>query len=185
MILTKEQFLKDKEFYIEEIKKGKIFVYPTDTIYGIGCDATNRDSVEKIRELKNRDEKPFSIIVPSKKWILENCKVINKNYLDKLPGRYTLLFELKNKEIIAKKEIIGNSNLIGIRIPRHWFTEILSEYDLTFITTSANISGENPIKEISQIPFEIKNNIDYIIDEGKLDNPPSTVINTITGEILR
>ncbi|MAG11080.1 hypothetical protein CMI44_02100 [Candidatus Pacearchaeota archaeon] len=183
--LTKSDILKNKEFYINEIKSGKIFVYPTDTIYGIGCIATNSSSAAKIRQLKKRDKKPFSIIVPSKKWVHENCNAINEEHLQKLPGRYTLLFELKNKNSVAKKELLLSTNLIGVRIPSHWFAQLLSEANSTFVTTSANYSGEPPIKKVSELPDSIKKNVDYIIDEGILNNFPSTVINTLTGEILR
>ena len=59
---------------INKLKK-EVFIYPTDTIYGIGCDATNSELVKQIRKIKQRDKKPLSVIAPSKKWILDNFKV--------------------------------------------------------------------------------------------------------------
>ena len=79
-----------------QINLEKIYVYPTDTIYGIGCDATNDKLVLKIRSIKKRDEKPFSIIAPSKDWIKNNFEIIHPEYLDKLPGPYTLVMKPKN-----------------------------------------------------------------------------------------
>jgi L-threonylcarbamoyladenylate synthase len=183
-LLTKEDILQNKSFFLDEIKKEKTFIYPTDTIYGIGCDATNNQAVSKIRTIKQRDSRPFSIIAPSENWILKNCNVTDKKFLDKLPGKYTLIFELKNKGIISEK-VSNNLNTVGVRIPDHWFAKFLSEIDTPFVTTSVNNSGEPPIKQLSELPGSIKEQVDYIIDEGILDNPPSTVLNTLTGEILR
>ncbi len=187
-IITKKDVLQNKNFYLNEIKVGKIFIYPTDTIYGIGCDATNKKSVSRIREIKKRDEKPFSVIVPSKDWIKEKCKISKKHeqFLNKLPGKYTLIFELKDKSSIAKKQIIGNLLSLGIRIPDNWFSEFLSEINVVFISTSANISGYPVIKSINNLKDSMKTNIDYIIDNGILDNPSSTIIDlTNNAKILR
>ena len=68
-IVTKEEFLGSKAFYLKRISGGAVFIYPTDTIYGIGCDATNDAAVKRIREIKHRSENPFSVAVPSKNWI--------------------------------------------------------------------------------------------------------------------
>ena len=185
-IITKKDILQNKDFYLNEIKAGKIFIYPTDTIYGIGCSATNKKSVSRIREIKERDEKPFSVIVPSKDWIKKNCHIQNEEFLDKLPGKYTLIFELKNKSVIATNQVIGDLKSLGVRIPNHWFSEFLSEINTVFISTSANISGEPVIKSINELKDSIRNQVDYIIDDGVLNNPPSTIIDlTNNAKILR
>ncbi|MEK6951697.1 MAG: Sua5/YciO/YrdC/YwlC family protein, partial [Nanoarchaeota archaeon] len=93
MLISKQEFIKNKKEFIKKIKHGSIFIYPTDTIYGLGCISINKRSINKIKQLKQRTNKPFSIIVPSKNWILKNCKS-NKNlkmYLKKIPGKYTLI----------------------------------------------------------------------------------------------
>ena len=77
IILTKKEAMFEKDKIVEEMKKGKIFIYPTDTIYGIGCNALISESVGKIRKIKNREAKPFSVIAPSKKWISKNCEIDN------------------------------------------------------------------------------------------------------------
>ena len=81
---------------VEVLKDGGIILYPTDTIWGIGCDATNKEAVRKIRDIK-KSEQPFSVIAPGKKWIMDNCVVHEhaNEYLEKLPGPYTLIFKLK------------------------------------------------------------------------------------------
>ena len=79
---------------IEKLKT-EIFIYPTDTIYGLGCDATNEKLVKELREIKNRDDKPLSVIAPSVKWIFDNFDV-GLELLEKyLPGPYTLLLKKK------------------------------------------------------------------------------------------
>ena len=184
--LTKKDILLNKNFYSDEIKKGKIFIYPTDTIYGIGCDATSAESVSRIREIKQRDSSPFSVVVPSKDWIKENCIVEDETPLNKLPGKYTLIFKLKNKSAIAKQQVIGDLNSLGVRIPDNWFSKFLSEINSTFISTSANISGQPSAKSIKELPDSIKEKVDYVIDDGTLNNPPSTIIDlTKDGKVVR
>jgi L-threonylcarbamoyladenylate synthase len=185
-VITKKEFLEKEEFYIGEIKKGKIFVYPTDTIYGIGCDASNAKSVKKIREIKKRDSKPFSLIVPGKEWIIDNCFVPEKfsGELEKLPGKYTLILKLKDDMEVAKKELVGDFDTIGVRIPGNWFAEFLGRNGLVFVTTSVNISGEEAIKKVGGLKEEISEKVDYVIDYGVLDGSASVLVD-LSGEEVR
>ena len=75
IILSKEEFEINKEQYFDLIDEGAVFIYPTDTIYGIGCSALNDSAVKKLRRIKKRPRMAFSIIAPSKEWIYENCEV--------------------------------------------------------------------------------------------------------------
>ena len=98
--LSKEELELRIEEVVNKIKEGKLFIHPTDTIYGIGCDATNPHAVEKVKELKKRPKNSaLSIIAPSKDWIRENCELTKEatEWLGKLPGPYTLILKLKNK----------------------------------------------------------------------------------------
>jgi tRNA threonylcarbamoyl adenosine modification protein (Sua5/YciO/YrdC/YwlC family) len=185
--ITKKDFLDNSEFYFDEIKKGKIFIYPTDTIYGIGCDALNKKSIGKIREIKKRDSKPMSIIVPNMGWIFENCQVhgIYEKYLNKLPGPFTFILKLKNFNSIAKGSLIGDLEGIGIRIPDNWFSSWISKNKLVFVTTSVNISGENHLINPKKLNKEIENKIDYLIDDGLLTGKPSKIINLMDNKVLR
>ena len=175
MILTKDEFLEDKNF-LKKIKKGAVFIYPTDTIYGIGCNALDDKAVSKIREIKKRDTKPFSIIAPNKDWILKNCKIKEKD-LDKIPGPYTYI--LKTKKQPVSKQVNPDTNLLGIRIPKHWFSRISSKLKIPIVTTSVNISGKNHMSCLEDLEEEIKNKVDYIIYEGKKQGRPSTIIKII------
>ena len=95
---------------------GSIFIYPTDTIYGIGCDAENKKLVNKIRAIKHRDTKPLSIIAPSIDYILKNCEVDKKIVSKFLPGPYTLILKKKDKNFLKH---VSETESIGIRIPNH------------------------------------------------------------------
>ena len=158
-----------------KIKQGKIFIYPTDTIYGIGCDATNKESVTKIKNIKLRDKnKPLSIIAPSIYWINKNCIVDNKMLLKKyLPGPYTLILKKKNKDFLNH---VSNTDSLGIRIPNNKITNQIQKANLPFITTSVNLSGEPFAKSIKEIPEDIKSQVDEIIDIGELSGKPSTLV---------
>ncbi|MBT3262220.1 Sua5/YciO/YrdC/YwlC family protein [Candidatus Woesearchaeota archaeon] len=173
-----------KQDFYKRIKSGKIFIYPTDTIYGLGCDATNAEAVKKIREIKERTKSPFSVIAPSKKWIKENCEITKKRALWKLPGKYTIIFKLKNKNAVAK-EVNPGMNSLGVRIPKHWASKLAKETNLPIITTSVNKQGEEYLKVINDIPLEIKGHIDFAIDEGPIEGSPSTLINTTTNEVIK
>jgi len=174
-IIPKEEFLINSFRFIKEIKN-KVFIYPTDTIYGIGCDATNDELVKKIRQLKN-SKQPFSIIPPSVEWIFENCEKDPrlKNWIKKLPGPYTFILKLKNPEAVSK-ETTNKKNTIGIRIPDHWFTKVVQMMEKPVITTSANKTGENFMKSAEDLNNEIKEKVDYIIDEGEINGKPSTLV---------
>ncbi|RJQ20736.1 Sua5/YciO/YrdC/YwlC family protein [Candidatus Woesearchaeota archaeon] len=166
--------------FLLHIASGAVFIHPTDTIYGIGCDATNTTSVERIRLLKQRDTKPFSVIAPSKKWILDNCRIKDQSALDKLPGPYTLIVPLANKNAVSPAATM-NLDTLGVRIPAHWISELVAFFAKPIITTSVNLSGQKPANTLAELQ---KTATDFIIYEGEKTGNPSTIINTITGQIL-
>lgn len=174
---TKAEFELKFENIIDQIGQGKIFVHPTDTIYGLGCDATNRASVKKIRDIKQRHKIPFSVIVPNKKWIRDNCEVDKRaiEWLKKLPGPYTLILKLKNKNAIAK-EVNNDLETIGIRIIDHWFNRAAEKLGKPIITTSANLDGNDFMTHTDDLDTAIKSKIDFMIYEGDKQGKPSTII---------
>ncbi|MEK7066111.1 MAG: L-threonylcarbamoyladenylate synthase [Patescibacteria group bacterium] len=181
MIIDEDYIKENKDLIIKEILAGKIFIYPTDTIYGIGCNASNEGSVAKIRVLKQRETKPFSVIVPDLNWIKNNC-VVNEeveNHLEKLPGAYTFFLKLKNKEIISDGINPKGDGTVGVRIPDHWFTKLISEANIHFITTSVNVAGQPFMTSIEDADEAIKNSVDYIIYEGPIIGRESTKIDFI------
>jgi len=174
-----EKLLRDvnlKEEIAQAIKDGEVFIYPTDTVYGLGCDAGNPEAVTRIRKLKGTDH-PFSVIAPSRKWIGKSLVLNHPGYLDNLPGPYTLIFRKKAQGFLPEA---CPRDSVGVRIPDHPLTRIIQSSGKPFVTTSANKSGRPTIKRITEIPKELLLRVDTIIDGGILDNPPSTVID-LTG----
>ena len=160
--------------FVDDIKHGAVFVYPTDTIYGLGCDATNLESVALIKKLKYRDaDKPLSIIAPSVDWIKENCEVDDDLIEKYLPGPYTLILKKKNPEFM--KEISSNDSL-GVRIPDCEFTKLVEKAGVPFVTTSVNFSGEPFAVRISDIDHALIDAVDIVIGVGELDGRPSTIV---------
>ena len=166
----------EKDAIADSIITGSVFIHPTDTIYGIGCNAENSNSVKKIRKLKGRSTNPFSVIAPSLKWVHDNCIVTKQGeeWLDKLPGPYTLIFKLKKK--CVAKEVNPNLKTLGIRIPNHWIKNIVAEAEIPVVTTSVNKSNEDYMTSLEDLDPSIKAGIDFILYEGKKEGKPSKII---------
>lgn len=158
---------------IKKIRQGKIFIYPTDTVYGLGCDAGNVSAVARIKEIKKRDVgKPLSVIAPSVEWIRRNL-VVDVDLSKYLPGAYTVVLKKKDKDFL---KWVSSGDSLGVRIPKNKLTKTIQKAGVPFITTSVNLSGEEPVKSVNEIPKSIKNKIDEIIDGGVLDGCPSTLV---------
>ncbi len=184
-LFIKEEVDLNKEKVLNFIEDS-VFIYPTDTIYGLGCNALREDLVNKIREIKERPEQPFSVIAPSKRWIYQNCNVPRKavKWVNKLPGPYTLIFYLKNKNAIADNV---NKNLpsIGVRMPKNWFSELVSELNIPIVTTSANITGGNFMTSLDDLDDRIKKKVDYVFYDGEKKGRPSELIDFTKIKITR
>ena len=181
-ILNVDEFKLEKRSIMEEIVDGAIFIYPTDTIYGIGCNAQNSESVKKIRNLKGRAKNPFSVISPSTDWVRENCIVTKEgeSWLKKLPGPYTLIFKTK-KECVAK-EVNPGLKTLGIRIPKHWISAAVAESGIPVVTTSVNKSNEDYMTSLEDIDSSISSGVDFIIYEGEKEGKPSKLVD-LTGTV--
>jgi len=177
-VYNKEEVKLNQDRILHEIHKGAIFLYPTDTIYGIGCNANHDECVKKIRDIKGRKNIPFSVIAPNKKWIYDNCHMTEdaKNWIEeKLPGPYTLILKLKNRDAISK-HVAPDLNTIGVRIPNHWCSKAVSIANIPLLTTSANITGENIMTSLDDLNPKIKGHMNFMIYEGKLEGRPSKIV---------
>lgn len=175
-----------KREIIRKIKEGAIFIYPTDTIYGIGCDATNDNSIKKIREIKNRPEMPFSIWAPSIEWIKENCELSEKDekeYLSLLPGPYTIVMKIKNKDSVST-EVNSKDGSLGIRLPKHRLNKLFEEIGIPIITTSVNKSKESFMTNLDNLDQSIKNSVNFLIYEGEKRNKPSKIIDLVHDKVV-
>lgn len=184
-IIRKAEILNNFIVYEPKLREG-IFIIPTDTVYGISCNARSSKLVEKLRKIK-KTKQPFSIIAPSKKWIHKNCIVTKdaKKWLTKLPGPYTLILKLKNKRAVAKTVYNNDNNTIGVRIPDHWVAKIAGRLKMPLITTLANVSGGNYMKSLDNLDPKIKNNVNLIISVGKKHGHLSTIVNLVENEIIK
>jgi len=182
-VLNKDEYRVNKLKIQQEIEQGAIFIHPTDTIYGIGCDATNSEAVTKIRQAKQRKTQPFSIIAPSSKWVRENCEITPEieKWIEKLPGPYTIIVKLKNSSSIAK-EVIPNKKTLGIRRPDHWISELATEMNKPIVTTSANIVGHGFMTNLDNLNPSIKGKTSFILYEGEKKGKPSSIIDLTLGE---
>ncbi len=178
-----DEYNLEKPSILKRIQEGNIYIHPTDTIYGLGCDATNEASVKTIRAAKEQHKMPFSVIAPSKDWIRQHCDVDEKGeeWLGKLPGPYTLIFKLKTKDIIAPSTNMKTGTL-GVRMPKHWFSEAAKLLNLPLITTSVNKVGRTFMTDLAKIDPDIKKKVDFAIYEGEKPGRASTVVN-LAGEI--
>ena len=161
-----------------------MFIYPTDTIYGIGCNALNSAAVQKIRKIKHRPTNPFSIWAPNKEWIHNNCdtsSVLANNYIPKLPGPYTIILPIK-KDCQLPEVIYPGKNSLGVRIPNHYLTEFFQELDIPIITTSVNKSGQRFMTSLETLDQDIQKQVSFIIYDGEIKNKPSKIINCITAQ---
>ncbi len=164
---------------ISILEKGGVIIYPTDTIYGLGCDASNAQAVKKIQSIKGRTKStPFSIICPDLKNISQLAFVSNSSYrlLKKyLPGPFT--FILPATKLVPKLVQHPKTKTVGIRIPDNYFCQqLLKEYNQPIVTTSVNKHGEMPNQNPDVIENDWGKKVDCIIDAGILSDTASTIV---------
>ena len=166
------------------IFKGGIIVYPTDTLYGFGVDATNENSINQLNKLKNRTG-PISVIAPDKN-VVSTWIDIPTNEKDKalenLTPHRTIIYPVR-KEVVNSL-IIGPENTLGIRIPAHPFCiSLAKQCNVPITTTSVNRKGEFPKSNTNDILESFGNSIDLIIDDGKLSGPASSIYKYHSGSL--
>ncbi|MBN2331193.1 MAG: threonylcarbamoyl-AMP synthase [Candidatus Aenigmarchaeota archaeon] len=169
---------------IDAMRNGMIFIYPTDTIYGIGCNAERAESVSRIAEAKGRESgKRFSVIAPGKGWIWKNASLsaANKKLADSiLPGPYTIIVKAGPS---APKAVVSGEKSMGVRIPSHPVSGLVEQAGIPFVTTSVNVSGEEHAGSVRDIPEKIKGITDWVIDAGRIGGLASRVFDLRTDDV--
>lgn len=162
---------EDLKQALDTLKAGGVILYPTDTIWGLGCDATNPEAVEKIYAIKGRD-KGKSLIV-----LLENDYQL-EGYVQEVPEVAYQLIEVADKPLTiiysqAKnlaENVVAEDGSIGIRIVKHPFCEeLIKRFRKPIVSTSANISGEATAQNFAEVSEAIKEAVDYVVQYGQDD----------------
>jgi len=158
--------MKEKIYKAVEImKQGGIILYPTDTIWGIGCDASNEEAVKKIYNLKNRNEAMSMIVLVENDRRLQDIVDVSDlawDLIDLSEKPTTIIYD--NPKNVAKN-IIASDNTLGIRLIEPMFLkQLIGKLKNPIVSTSANISGSKSPNSFSDISDEIKNGVDYILD---------------------
>lgn len=173
--------LKEVENAIKVLEKGGVILYPTDTIWGIGCDATNKFAVEKIYHIKRR-EKNKSMIV-----LLDSIDQLN-NYVNNIPSiAYEMIAKAERPITIIYPEaknlaenIIASDGSIAIRIPDNKFCQqLIKIYGKPIISTSANFSGEPSAVNFINISVNLLSQMDYIVQLNQniiIQTKPSRIV---------
>jgi tRNA threonylcarbamoyl adenosine modification protein (Sua5/YciO/YrdC/YwlC family) len=170
---------------VECLRQGGVIIYPTDTIYGIGCDIFNRKGVKKIFQIKQRDSrKPFSFICSDLAEISNYAQVSNfafkimKRYM---PGPYTFVLEATK---IVPDSLSTKQKTVGVRIPDNKICqEIVKQLGHPLVTTSANASGEETPQDPQEIDAIMGRMVDLVIDGGISLGEASTVISLVDDQI--
>ncbi len=161
---------------IDVLNEGGVIIYPTDTIYGFGCNAKNDNAIKKINLIKGR-KGPMSVLAPSKRTALKWMNLSKQEKIDvekKLGGNTTVIVPVKNN--VVSRLITGPNQSLGIRIPNHSFcNEIANNYPEPITTTSVNRSGFQPHTIPDQIENEFSNDIELLVDDGIINGKGSTI----------
>jgi tRNA threonylcarbamoyl adenosine modification protein (Sua5/YciO/YrdC/YwlC family) len=175
---------------VEILKNGGVIIYPTDTVYGMGCDITNQKAVEKICRIKGINPKKhnFSFVCADLSNISQYTRVITKPVFKMmkkgLPGPFTFILEASSQ---VPKILHSNKKTVGIRVPNHGVPRAIVE-ELGQPILSTSIRDEDEIIEYSTDPeliFEkYQHQVDLVIDGGYGSNMPSTILDCTGDEVV-
>ena len=163
------------------MRNGGIILYPTDTVWGLGCDATNAEAVEKIYKLKRSDNKKSMLV------LCQSADVVVR-YVNKAPGIAFDVMEMATKPLTlilpgavgVAENLIPEERTLGIRVPDHEFCQqLLRALGRPVVSTSANISGEDTPVGLQDVSREIVDAVDFVVNprfEGKPTRKSSSII---------
>ncbi len=171
---------------VEILRSGGVILYPTDTIWGIGCDATNPEAVKRIYKIKKREDSKSMLV------LMENPALLER-YVDDVPEVAWDLVEItttpltviyQNAKNLAQN-LIASDGSVGIRFTKEKFTsQLLQRFRRPVVSTSANVSGEKSPAFFDEISDEIKDAVDYIVEfrqDDQIPAQPSSIIKLGSG----
>ena len=174
-------FDEDIKACIEVLDRGGLILYPTDTIWGIGCDATNADAVKKVYELKRRDDNKALIVLMDHVDHLDHYVVsvpdMARELLDVAVKPLTIIYE---GAFNVARNLLGVNDSLGIRVPHEAFSQRLcAEFGKPIVSTSANVSGTESPRSFADIATDIKQGVDYVVKYRQDDSSPHAASNVI------
>jgi tRNA threonylcarbamoyl adenosine modification protein (Sua5/YciO/YrdC/YwlC family) len=170
---------------VDILRQGGIIIYPTDTVYGLGCDLSNKKGIERIYELKRRNRKqPLSFICSDLKHISQYAKVTDYAYKTMkrlLPGPYTFILEASR---LVPKIILPKRSTTGIRVPDNQIClDLIKELGQPIISTSVKSADGEDLGTPYEIEERFGRMVDLIIDGGIIIPEPSSVISLVDDNI--
>jgi len=170
-----EDFEIDVEQSLDVLRKGGVILYPTDTIWGLGCDATNTEAVKRIYQIKQReDTKSLIILVADEREILQYVAAPDLGVFDFIEQQSrptTIIFE---NAVGLPDNLVAQDRSIAIRIVRDEFCRhLVKRLRRPLVSTSANISGQPSPPFFKAVSDEIKNAVDYIVQWRRADELPA------------
>ena len=166
------------------IKEGGVILYPTDTIWGIGCDATNSDAVNKVYQIKKRTESKALISLVCSKEQLQSITNSTLDFETTIKPTTIIFPEITG----LSPNLLANDGSAAIRIVKDEFcNKLISIFNKPIVSTSANISGVPSPIQFSEIADEIKKNVDYIVNlrQNEIMKTPSDILLVNTDESIK
>jgi L-threonylcarbamoyladenylate synthase len=187
--MDKEVFNIEVEKALTILREGGIILYPTDTVWGIGCDATNKKAVQKIFTLKKRaDNKSLIVLVADEKEVLRHVAAPDVSVFDFIGRQKRPTTVIFDGAIGFADNIVAADGSIAIRIVQDEFCRhLIKRLRKPLVSTSANISGEQTPKTFTTISEEIKSGVDYVVKWRQSDEQPaqpSQIIKWQNGEVI-
>jgi L-threonylcarbamoyladenylate synthase len=187
-IILVEAFENDIENSLKVLQNGELLLYPTDTIWGIGCDATNAKAVQKVYQLKGRAEnKALIVLVADQRDLLKYVASLDLavfDYLDSVAKPTTVIYE---GAIGLAENLLGSDGTVAIRVCKDEFCKhLIKRFKKPIVSTSANISGDISPKNFTEITPAIKSGVNYIVNWKQHDLAPkegSTIIKWEQGKV--
>lgn len=176
-----ESFKEDIKRACEVMNKGGVILYPTDTVWGIGCDATNEEAVKRVYEIKRRaDSKAMLVLVDSQAKVdfyVQDVPSVAWDLLEYATKPLTIIYD-KGRNFA--NNLLAEDGSVGIRITGEEFSKQLCfRFRKAIVSTSANISGEPSATNFSEISEDVKQAVDYIVTQRQNENThpkPSSII---------